>query len=739
MMRSLFTGISGLASHQVKMDVIADNIANVNTTGFKKSRVLFSNVLSETLKYPTSPKEDLGGTNGMQIGMGVKTASIDTINSQGALESTGRENDVAIQGDGYLVTWNGDRYVYSRAGALDIDAEGFLTLGSTGYRAYGWMAETLADGTSELNTNNTVGEINFLPGEKLPARSTTEIIYRSNLMATAEERRFAPENTLEYGTAPYKENITVKIDKVDDQTWNFSVRDNDGELIDLYSSPTSPDGFVNSTGTIKLFDDGRIENVMVRNPIAGGDDHISILSFSGNNDANQTVVGNAILDNFQIIAEPSDPPLVNYWTFKDQNGEEHEMTLKFNRDPDNASVWEWRVYDENNNLIDLDGFDNNTPEYTEDYGTVSFNDYGDITSITIANSATQGGAQISQTEPRYSITSTNYLSFTIPGYTTPLELSFNETGRRINLMDPATRAIREIPIASDRIKFQVDGTESFITFDAIKGAQHSTSLTCYDSIGTGHEVLQNFEKIADNTWRYSASLSMDDPIIERYLEIHPEAVSGDVATTAEKEAIMENIFWDPDEGNTRSGIIVFNTLGKVDIDATRTANNVNYPNTFPTLKFKSPGAKPVEIELDFDGVTQFDSAFTTAARSQNGYPMGMLESYNIDQYGTITGVYTNGHKNEMAQIALATFNNPSGLIKMADGVFMPSSNSGVALVGPATTGGRGEFVSGNLEMSNVDLAREFTDMIIAQRGFQANSKTITTADQLLQEVVNLKR
>lgn len=743
MMRSLFTGISGLKNFQLKMDVIADNIANVNTHAFKRSRVLFSNVLSETLKYPTTPKGTIGGQNGMQVGMGVQTGAIDNIITQGALEGTGVYNDVAIQGEGYLVAWDGDKYVYTRSGALGVDADGYLTQEITGFRIYGWMAETLADGSSVLNPNGAVSSINFLPGEKLPAKATTEMYFSSNLTNTAEERRFALENTLEYGVAPYKEKITITIDKVDELTWNFSIRDNDGNLVDLYSSPILPDNYVNSTGTIKLFEDGSIESVFVKNPTPGMDDYISILSFSANNDPLQRAVGNGRLDNFQIVAQPADPPLVNFWTFQDAFGVDHEFTVKYTKDPKTPNLWQWRVYDENNRLVDLDGFASNSPEMTEDYGTVAFDEYGKITSITIASSTVQG-QQIAETEPRVHANDTdpsygNYLEFRIPSYSIPLQMSFAPNGRTIVISEPTSRANREIQIGSPSLQFKVAGSEDYISFDAIKGAQHSTSLTVYDSAGIGHELITTFEKIDTNRWRYTTSLSMDDPIVKQYLYENPNAIAGDVATAAEREAIMENLFWDPKDGNTRSGIIVFNDMGKVDQSATRTANNTVYPFLTNPVKFSSKGVKDLSINLDLANLTQFDSAFSAAARSQDGYEMGMLESYSIDKYGVITGVYTNGHTHNMAQIALAVFNNPQGLVKLENGLYMPSANSGVAIIGPAQTGKRGIISSGNLEMSNVDLAQEFSEMIIAQRAFQANSRTITTADQMLQEVVGLKR
>lgn len=124
---------------------------------------------------------------------------------------------------------------------------------------------------------------------------------------------------------------------------------------------------------------------------------------------------------------------------------------------------------------------------------------------------------------------------------------------------------------------------------------------------------------------------------------------------------------------------------------------------------------------------------------QDGYRMGYLDSYRIDSAGTVIGIFTNGLANNIAQIAIATFPNPAGLEKMGETMFRTSSNSGEAQINISGIGGAGTVTPGALEMSNVDLSQEFTDMIVTQRGFQANSRIITTSDEMLQELVNLKR
>ncbi len=140
-----------------------------------------------------------------------------------------------------------------------------------------------------------------------------------------------------------------------------------------------------------------------------------------------------------------------------------------------------------------------------------------------------------------------------------------------------------------------------------------------------------------------------------------------------------------------------------------------------------------------DSITQFAEKSSTKMITQDGYTMGYLETFKIDQTGVVTGVYSNGTNRTLGQIALATFTNPGGLEKSGESNYVVSNNSGEANIGESGVAGKGKIIAGTLEMSNVDLAEQFTDMIITQRGFQANSRTITTSDQMLQELLTLKR
>ena len=157
------------------------------------------------------------------------------------------------------------------------------------------------------------------------------------------------------------------------------------------------------------------------------------------------------------------------------------------------------------------------------------------------------------------------------------------------------------------------------------------------------------------------------------------------------------------------------------------------------VRFKPELAYELEIAFDFSQFTMYADTFTGKFMAQNGYTNGALESYAIDQNGVIIGSFSNGLTRALGQVALARFANPAGLQRAGSTMFVDTANSGEAQVGAAGTPGYGDIAPSSLEMSNVDLSEEFTEMIITQRGFQANSRIITTSDEMLQELVNLKR
>ena len=266
-----------------------------------------------------------------------------------------------------------------------------------------------------------------------------------------------------------------------------------------------------------------------------------------------------------------------------------------------------------------------------------------------------------------------------------------------------------------------------------QGGFHATKCTIYDDNGKEHTLEVNFKKITENRWRWEAFL------------VEKDEQSG--------EDVLANIRPTPS-----SGEIEFDGSGRISnvVDSTgenrRGDGNDRFPNAEAeiTLPFSLDGQPNSVVTLNFgggvgsggsaiDGVTQFASETTTKPVYQNGYTMGVLKNYSIAVDGVITGSYDNGINIPLYRVALATFANEQGLEKIGNTMFQATVNSGNANIDGATTNGKGSIMSQYVEMSNVDLTEEFTHLIIAQRGFQANTRVVTVSDQILEEVVNLKR
>ncbi|MGB9813189.1 MAG: flagellar hook protein FlgE [Thermovenabulum sp.] len=411
MMRSMFAGVTGLRNHQIKMDVIGNNIANVNTIGYKKSRVTFQEALAQTIRGASAPQNARGGTNPMQVGLGMNIGAIDTIHTPSSLETTGNMTDLAIEGDGFFIVTDGQERYYTRAGNFGFDEEGNLVNTSTGYKVMGWQ-------NAQSKTPQNISTITIKKGMMMPAKATSKVSFAKNLNAA----------------------------------------DTDGAS---YVIP------------------------------------------------------------FKIY---------------DSLGNTHNLTITFTKNGTGSNAWDY--------TIDKDPNDNN---------------------LTISNN---------------------------------------------------------------------------------------------------------------------------------------------------------------------TGTLQFTSSGGIDLQT----SSINNP-----VSINVTGADNINITLDFTNVTQYAKETTVDLSYQDGYAAGTLLGIAIDSSGVITGVFDNGINQELAQIALCNFDNPSGLMKAGKNMYRESANSGVPQIGLAGTGGRGTISPGSLEMSNVDLAEEFTQMIITQRGFQANSRIITASDEMLQDLVNLKR
>lgn len=518
MMRSLFAGVSALRNHQTRMDVIGNNIANVNTVGFKSSQVNFQDLYSQTVREATAPRADRGGTNPIQVGLGVGLSAVTTNFTPGNLQPTGLVTDLAIDGDGFFVLGRGAERYYTRAGMFIDDRDGNLVASGTGYHVMGWQADV----NGNIDTNAALSAIRIPKDETINASATNTITFSGNLDAR------------ETGALSYLAPGTITVGGTDVQ-------------LEYRLTPTG-----------------------------------------------------------------------------------------------NFNEWKWEIHVQSPAGLNV----------VNGQGTVTLDHQGNVTHQSSALDA---------------------------------EIDLG-SGDRILIRPPqiGDPAGGNFAISTDNGATFTDGDTSWSPAEV-----RQTSIRVYDSLGNEREVFMSIRKTGDNTWAYEAQ----------------DEAGNDI-------------------GN---GTLHFDANGRL-LSQTGT---ISLPGV--------GGALPTVITPDFTRATQFAENPTLAAVSQDGFASGTLTGLSIDANGVVTGMFSNGLTRAIAQIAMATFSNTSGLKKVGNSMYQTTVNSGDPQIGAAGSGRVGGLVSGSLEMSNVDLAQEFTNMIVTQRGFQANSRIITTSDEMLQELVNLKR
>lgn len=499
MMRSLFAGVSGLKTHQTRMDVIGNNIANVNTVGYKASRVTFKEMLSQQIQGATAPTETRGGTNPQQVGLGVTLGSIDVRHSQGNTQATGYITDLAIEGDGFFILGYGSQRFYTRAGAFGLDngTDGNLVSLINGARVLGYKA----DDSGNIDLNAPIEPLYISASETIRPRATTQVIFAGNLDNRTAQNSTISRSVQVYDSRGREQTIEVSFTAAGDNEWDWKA----SWLLD--STPFAPGG---------------LEHMVV-----GGE----------------------------------------YLVESDESG----LKLLY------------LATDESSNEVK-----------------------------TVVGTSIDGKGRV----------------------------------------------------------WTIGTGDNAVTIEFEKAIKAGEKL---EAVGTGSEMR----------------LTM-------------------------KESLAR-------------GTITFNSDGTFS-SAPKAEVKLN-----PAL------ADSMTIALDFSQFTHYADSMTAKFLSQNGYTNGTLESFSIDQNGRIVGSFSNGLTRTLGQVALARFTNPAGLERSDSTMFVESANSGQAQIGAAGVPGFGSISPSSLEMSNVDLSEEFTDMIITQRGFQANSRIITSSDEMLQELVNLKR
>jgi flagellar hook protein FlgE len=680
MMRSLFTGVSGLRNSQVRMDVLGNNIANVNTIGFKAGRVTFKEALAVTLRSATRPTELQGGSNAMQVGLGMAVASIDNFFAQGNLENTGQQTDLAISGDGFFVLSDGLATYYTRAGAFIFDADGRLVNPANGWVVQGRLAE--ADGT--ISSGAPIQNITLPFGQSVPAHATTFVKISGNLNASE-----SPKGTITDSRAMFA------IEQAGDDT----------DIEGLYAKGDTNakiTGLINGITNL-VVDDGTTSKIYTYNPddLAGSNDQFSSLD-----DVIQEI-NDDFAGSFQVAFDANGALVMT-----DTSGAAHTLTFTSN----NALLQS--AFSAANGSVDSSVGQTTTTDEFSHVATatdllVSLRDAsGNSLDLAVADTIDISGkvaeTLLTSSLPVGAATTLQDLADTLRsvyGISGAPGVTIDETDGSLKILgDPGEEnAITAVSIREIGNDVFI-GTMTFAETQAASDVTHTATSTVYDELGEKHLLqITFFKSNTTNQWDWRVSFNGDETVI-----------SGG------------------------SGRAIFNSDGSL--------STFVYDDSSTTLKFDpGNGASPVVIDLQaganegLNGLTQFAAASNVLIPQQDGYTKGDLSSMTIDDGGRLVGTFTNGVTQAIAQISLALFNNPSGLLRVGDNSYIPTPNAGDAVIGYAGESIDSSIIAGALEMSNVDLAQEFTNMIVAQRGFQANTRIITTSDEMLTELIAIKR
>jgi len=772
------------------MDVEGNNIANVNTNGFKYSRANFEDLIYQNSRIATAPQNKHGGVNGMQVGLGTQVQSTTKIFKQGSLQTTDKQTDIALQGDGFFMVSpdGGKTYYYTRNGDFSRDSEGNF-VDNNGLIAQGWMRD---EDTGEIDPTRPIENINIPRGLTIPAKTTTEI----NLVANLDSGK-------DVGT---KKIPAYQLDQ--HHNWSDELKDGNKTSSEIHEENNVGNSrfYVNKNNEQRLKERGVDLGVLFNSngdaynlregqgiwasyadakttPITLTTQNDGKLDAGGNSKTlDITVNGTRITGTARTVAEVA--ALINEQYSKtgveaavDSGGKGIVLVNKNNIGTTAATK---------NIKLKVNG------------GTVTgFTDTNIITAYQYTYSKTQVGytgkyddkvaRQVTTTEDlRHAMQTdarlwTNYAHTTVPfNGTDPdetvftsavskaankndgVEITINEQGQ-FQIKNPKGDAYNTddgdirldtnplsptynttVPSTPDAnlndhdmyltvtgLTNTADGrnitenTKFTASLSPINGslnsgdasrvsdgtyiAAHSSSTDIYDSLGTKHTIKMDFAKRG-----YTPNGGTEWNVIIQVAE--PNTIS------------------DVEPKNVVTGYVRFNPDGSI----------ATYSPASLTFGAQNGSAGGQTIRLNFGqtgtmtGLTSADDDSSTKDISQNGYASGDLTGVRIDQSGTLIGAFSNGKSLGLAQVAVAKFANNAGLSAEGGNLFGMTANSGEPIIGTAATAGRGSITASSLEMSNVDLSRSLTQLIVVQRGFQANSKTITTSDEMLNTLLQLK-
>lgn len=706
MLKSLYSGVSGLQSHQIAMDVESNNIANVNTVGFKYSRANFSDLLAQTSSIATAPQGELGGKNAVQIGLGSTVSSMTRIFSQGSIQNSDKNTDVAIQGDGFFIISpdGGNTYKYTRAGDFKFDAGGNF-VDNNGFIAQGWLRDRV---TGEVDSTAPITSINIAPGLTTPASPSSEVVLKANLNSGPLVESFSPAYTVPTGVPASPPALDANGNPIESGNMGvlfneggeaFSLQADQGIWASFESSKSTSTAAVAATpladspeNIVFTLDDGTTETVSF-NFLAGNSAAQNAAIEASAINAKSSITGITATVNAALEIELENTNGSATASHNINIDSVSSINTGFNATEDDQTAWRYQ-YDPTTASM-LVGNDK------------SFTTMSDLRyALELqANAEGAGGAVASGIE--IIVDEQGKFQVTNPGGSADdYDMNLKITGLSAAGITDNTRFTTSMSALNSVLPA---GTTGKAFSQAFNAATHSSSIDIYDSLGSKHTLRTEFRKTAlDNTTGSTWSMIVSVPL---------PATIDTVAPTNEKVGSVRF--------NNDGSLATYNPP-----NVSFSGNNGSAPDQQINLSFGTANA--------FDGMTSFDSRSATSGISQDGFTGGDLVGIRIDQSGTIVGSFSNGRSFGLAQIAMAKFTNNEGLSTEGGNVYIQTANSGDPIIGTAATAGRGFIQSSALEASNVDLSRALTQLIIIQRGYQANGKTITTSDQLLQTLIGLK-
>ena len=814
MMRSLWSGVSGLQAHQIAMDVEGNNIANVNTYGYKYNRANFADILSQTPRVATAPQGQLGGQNAMQIGLGTTINSTTRIFSQGTLTSTDKQTDLALQGNGFFVVSpdGGTTRYYTRNGDFVRDKAGNF-VNNSGYVVQGWTRD---EETGTIDSTGPIKNIVIKEGLTTPARATTEVKIKGNLdSGNTIGQRSTPIYSLDsvaggrdynndgilnanevhnendtnndefYTNSRKEQSLTergVDLGVTFDELGNgLALRDGQGIWVSYANAKTEkftvgsglPQsiGQINPAATLDITINGttiksqansitsisdvaaainaQYNKTGVRAEISEGN-KLTLINRNNSGTTEETKNIHLKVNGGNTVTGLADKDIITAYQYvytSSQTTAVHPNNDKIARQITTTEDLRAAMQEDARNHVDYNGDGQiransdvldaaklataahriapgtggaaitNTAyqtayntAYAAAAGTPDQKHAAGIAALqALAGDDTNDGVKITvnklgqfQLENPSNEVADHALYMTTTGLTKPAQgtnnSAINENVRLTTIMKALDGAL------SPGQALRASGKMMM--------SSHGSTAEIFDSLGSKHTVSIKWTKTGTTTdggTEWSMVIQVPEPAKINYTGEGPD--------------------------NVITGTARFNANGSLasfhPATITFSANNGSQSGQNISLNFG--------LGTDFNGLTSFDKDSSTESISQDGYTGGTLNGIKIDETGTIIGSFSNGQSFGLAKVALATFTNNEGLQSEGGNVFSQTANSGEAVIGAAGTGDKGTIAASKLEASNVDLSRALTDLIVIQRGFQANSKTITTSDEMLNTLLQLKQ